>query len=324
MEIANGLEQFAAPPGGVVLTIGNFDGVHRGHARLIARAQAVADRRGAPVTVLTLEPHPLAILAPERAPAQLTTLREKLALLERLGVGRAIVLRSEPALLAQQAVDFLAALVAHCRPRALVEGPDFNFGRGRSGSVATLQEHAARWEYELHVVPAVHCQELPTHPVISSTSIRQALTDGRIADANIMLGRPYRIVGTTGHGEGRGATLGFPTANLEEIPHLLPQQAIYAAAAQFESGELHLAAVNIGPQPTFGQEAARVEAHVLDFTGMLRGRRLGLYFLTRLREQQRFETPAALSAQIGRDVAATRGFAAQLETIRRAGLLPLE
>lgn len=323
MEVFAGFEKFVAPPTGVVLSIGNFDGVHRGHARLIETAQAVGRRLSAPVTAITLHPHPLAVLAPERAQPQLTTLPEKLALLERLGVARCIVLRSEPELLSQQAEDFLASLVAHCRPRALVEGPDFNFGRGRSGTIATLREHAGAWNYEVHVVPAVHCSELSTHPTISSSSIRQALRDGRVAEANTMLGRPYRVVGTTTGGQHRGVGLGFPTANLAGIVHLLPQEAVYAAVAQLESGALHLAAVNIGPQPTFGQDHSRVEVHVLDFSGSLRGQRVGVQFLTRLREQSKFAGVEELVRQLERDVAATRGFAADLEKLRSTAAVAL-
>ena len=317
MDVCHGLDTFVAPSGGIVLSIGNFDGVHRGHARLIEIVRGVAKRSGAAPTTMTFHPHPLAVLAPERAPAELTTLAERLALLERLGVQCCIVLRSELALLSLSALDFLAHLVAHCHPRALVEGPDFNFGRGRGGSIATLQEHAGRWGYEVHVVPAVHCAELPTNPIISSSSIRQALRDGRIAEANLMLGRSYRIVGTAGHGAGRGAGLGFPTANLEGIVHPLPQEAVYAAVAQLDDGGLHLAAVNIGPQPTFADAHTRVEAHLLDFEGDLRGRRIGLHLLARLREQQKFSGVEALIRQIHADVAEARALAPRLDELRQ-------
>jgi riboflavin kinase/FMN adenylyltransferase len=172
-------------------------------------------------------------------------------------------------------------------------------------------------------VPTVRCPDLPTHPTISSSSIRQAVRDGRIAEANAMLGRPYRITGWVGSGAHRGAGLGFPTANLDRIVHLLPQEAVYAAIAQFPTDGLHLAAVNIGPQPTFDSARSRVEAHVLDFAGDMHGRRLGLYFLVRLREQQKFPGPDALRAQLQRDVAATRALAPELEKLRAGGLLPL-
>jgi len=316
MDVCSGFDRFAPPPEGVVLTIGNFDGVHRGHARLIRTAHSVADCLSVPMAVITFHPHPLAILAPERAPERLTTLAERLALLEHLGVGCCIVLRSEAEFLAQRAEDFLASLVAHCRPRALVEGPDFNFGRGREGSLDTLRSHAQQWDYEVHTVPAVHCSELSTDPIIKSSSIRQALQEGRVREANAMLGRAYRITGRTGEGARRGTGLGFPTANLNDIVHLLPQQAVYAAVAQLDDETRYTAAVNIGPQPTFSQDVSRVEAHLLDFDGNLRGQRIGLHLLTRLRVQSRFHNSDELVTQLRQDVAATGDLAEDPDSSR--------
>jgi riboflavin kinase/FMN adenylyltransferase len=265
----------------------------------------------------------LAVLSPERAPALLTTLAEKLALLERRGVSACIVLHTDAALLAEQATDFLASLVAHCRPRFIVEGPDFHFGHARQGTIATLREYAAHWQYEVHVVPAVHCTALPTHPVISSSSIRQALRDGRVSEANAMLGRPYRVTGVVRRGAGRGRGLGFPTANLERIAHLLPQEAVYACVAQLADGRLRPAAVNVGPQPTFRDSTPRVEAHLLDCGEDLLRQPLGLYFLARLREQQQFASAADLSARLQRDVAATAALSARIDELHADRLLAL-
>jgi riboflavin kinase / FMN adenylyltransferase len=324
MVVTHGIERFRAPHSGVVLSIGNFDGVHRGHVQLIETAQAVGRRVGAPVVLMAFDRHPLHVLAPERAPAPLTTLEERLNLLERFAVEHVIVLHASHELLSREALDFLASLVAHCHPRAIVEGPDFSFGRGRGGNIQTLREHAGQWGYELHALPAVHAHDLATQPTISSSSIRQALRDGRLADANAMLGRAYRIAGSVGHGAGRGAELGFATANLDRIPHMLPQQAVYAAIAQLADGALHPAAVNIGPQPTFGEQPARVEAHVLDFVGDLRGQRLGVHLFARLREQRRFASPAELVQQIARDVADMRAAAeTALSRMSRVTVLPL-
>lgn len=321
MHVVENLADFVPSAEGSVVTIGNFDGMHRGHTRIIDLLKSIADRLSAEPVAITFEPHPLAVLAPERAPAVLTMVEEKLALLERRGVKRCIVMRSEPGLLSQAPEDFLASLVAHCRPRAIVEGPDFNFGRGRAGSIETLRGHADHWGYEVHEVPEFHCAELPTHPRVSSSSIRQALLDGRVDEANAMLGRPYRVVGTTVTGYGRGTGLGFPTANLSNIAHLLPQQAVYAAVAQFDDGELHLAAVNVGPQPTFDQAEPHVEAHLLDYVGDLRDHRLGLHFLMRLREQQRFDSAAHLAEQIDRDVMLAREWAAAVSDLREDGVI---
>lgn len=306
MQICESIDAFAAPPTGVVLTIGNFDGVHLGHRAIIAAAQRTAAAQGVEAVVITFDPHPLTILAPERAPEPLSTTPEKLALLAELGAATCILQPVDRTFLARTADDFLLWLLERCRPKAFVEGPDFTFGRRRGGDIDTLRAAGTQWGFEVQVVGAVHCETLPTAPTISSTSIRQALRDGRIAEAAALLGRPYRIVGVVEGGDGRGAALGFPTANIGAILHLLPQEAVYAGVAQLESGALHAAAVNIGAQPTFDQAGPRVEAHLLDFTGNLYGQRVGLHLLARLRAQERFEGIEALVRQIEADVAAVR------------------
>lgn len=323
MEVFDGFDHFPAPRGGTVVTIGNFDGVHLGHARLIAAAREAAAARGAPAVVATFEPHPLEIVAPRRAPERLTTRAEKLALLGQHGVDAVIVLRSDRRLIDTPAEEFLVQLAECCRPAAIVEGPTFNFGRGRAGSVETLRQHAGRLGYEVRVVNELACEALPDRPNISSSAIRAALTAGDLERASAMLGRPYRIAGVVGHGHHRGVELGFPTANLEGVPHLVPAQAVYSGIAQLEDGTLHLAAVNIGPQPTFDQPESRIEAHLLDHTGSLRGQRLGLYLLRRLRGQRRFAGPEELIEQLRRDVEQTRAQAPQREALRHRPLLPL-
>lgn len=301
-----GLNNFEPPAGGSVLAIGNFDGVHRGHQALLRRARAVAEPLGVPVVVLTFEPHPLAVLAPQRAPARLTTLDERLALLEAAGADVTIV---EPATRAFLSVDpraFVERLAGRCRPRAIVEGPTFRFGRDRAGDVMLLRSLGAELGFEVHVLEQVRCASIDHDPPINSSAIRRLLAEGRVEHAAAMLGRPHRIVGVVGSGEARGRTLGFPTANLEQIPQMLPAHGVYAAVAQLAGDTLHLAAVNIGPQPTFDQAAARVEAHLLDFLGDLHGRRLGLWWLRRLRGQRRFDSPDALRRQLKQDVAQVR------------------
>lgn len=321
METCEGLERFTPPQSGVVLTIGNFDGLHRGHAAMVRRAREVARARGAPVVVVTLDPHPLAILTPDRAPPQLTTLRERLLLLERAGVDAVILLRATKELLATRAEQFVDLLVQRCRPRAFVEGPTFNFGRDRGGSVRTLHELAPRYGFAVHVIDELRCEALPDCPPINSSTIRRALQEGHIEAANAMLGRPHRITGVVVRGAGRGNAFGFPTVNLDQVPQLVPRQAVYAAIAQLADGTLHLAAVNIGPQPTFGQQAGRVEAHLLDFRGELLGQRVGLHLLAALRGQTKFHAVEALAAQLERDVAQTRQYAPAIGSLAP---LPLE
>ncbi|MCC6357756.1 MAG: riboflavin biosynthesis protein RibF [Phycisphaerales bacterium] len=323
MDRFSSIADFRSDARPVVLTIGNFDGVHRGHRRLVDAARAAAAKIGGRVVAMTFDPHPLAVLAPERAPARLTTLPERLDLLELIGVDAAIVLRTDRDLLAIPADEFLTLLRDKLKPAAIVEGPTFNFGRGRAGSIETLRAHAAALGYEAIIVDELYGRELGGNPPINSSAIRAAIVDGRISDANAMLGRPYRITGVVGHGDNRGRTIGFPTANLEAIPHLLPGEAVYAAAAQLADGAILLAAVNIGPQPTFAQMKSRVEAHLLDFDRDLRGRRVGLHLLSRLRGQTRFESVDALVDQIRRDVARTREFERAVSSLREAPRLAL-
>jgi riboflavin kinase/FMN adenylyltransferase len=312
----DGLESFPTPPGGVALTIGNFDGVHLGHRRLIETARSEASDLGIPVAAITFEPHPLAILSPDRAPPRLTTLDERLALLGAAGVDAAIVVRTNRDLLAIAADEFLELVVSRCRPRVIVEGPTFNFGRGRAGSVVTLQEHAPRLGYRAVVVEELYGRELGGNPPINSSNIREALREGRVEDAAAMLGRPYRIVGVVGAGAGRGGPMGFPTANLDRIPHMLPRHAVYAAVAQLASGAFHVAAANIGPQPTFDQMTARVEAHLLGFSGDLRNQPLGLHLLAHVRDQQKFLGVAELLTQIRADCDTVQRYAVAVDRLR--------
>ena len=323
MKIIEGSEQFRPAAKGVVLTIGNFDGMHLGHRLLIETALTQSREKKLPVVAMTFEPHPLAIVAPERAPAQLTTLAEKLQLLEACGVDTTIVLRSTRELLDKTAEQFLFDLVEHCRPRVIVEGPSFNFGRARGGSAKTLIQNAAIYNYGVIIVEEYHGQDILGKPAINSSAIRRAIRDARLSDAAAMLGRPHRIAGKVVTGKQRGASLNYPTANLNVVPQLLPHEAVYAAVAQLADDSLYLAAVNVGPQPTFGQARSCIEAHLLDFTGQLRGQLLGLHLLAKLRDQVRFDSVARLQQQLEADVTQTRRFNDQLESIRANSPLKL-
>ncbi len=324
MRTLAGLESLSLEAGQrSVVTIGNFDGVHRGHQQIIRTARRVADRAplgGPPPTLvaMTFDPHPAAVLSPGREPPRLTTVEDRLALLESLGVDLAVVLRSDLDLLRRPALDFLEELVQRCRPAAFVEGASFMFGRGRQGNVTLLAEHAERLAYSVTVVDTYRCTALPDAPPVSSSAIRGELAARRVERAAEMLGRPYCITGVVGHGEHRGTPLGFPTANLESIPQALPGEGVYACRvrlphpatpAALEHGAAALerpAAVNVGRQPTFGGDAPRVEAHLLDFAGDLSGARLTVSFLRFLRPVQRFASAAELAEQIARDVHAVR------------------
>lgn len=295
-----------------VVTIGNFDGVHRGHQHVLGVCRmAATPHPSARVTVLTFEPHPLAVLAPQRAPARLNTAAERVQLLRAAGADQVVTLASVPALFELQAEDFLARVIRALRPIEFIEGAEFRFGRNRGGSLETLRTHAAAYGYRVSPLAPITADSSSGAPPVSSTAIRAALAEGRVAKAAELLGRPHRIVGVVVEGDARGRTLGFPTANLNGIRQMTPGLGVYAAIAQTTSGALYPAAVNIGPQPTFGQSGTRVEAHLLDFVGELCGAALGLHFVAKLRDPQKFGGPQELVAQLRRDVQETRAITAR-------------
>ena len=323
MWTARGLDAFDPPAEGCVLSIGNFDGVHLGHRALLARARALAEPLGVPVVVLTFEPHPLAVLAPQQAPPRLTTLDERLALLAAAGADVTIVEPATPAFLAIEPRAFVARLAQCCRPRAIVEGPTFRFGHRRAGDVTLLAALGRELGFEVCVLDQVRCDRIDGDPPINSSAVRRLLGQGRVESAAAMLGRPHRVVGVVGTGEARGRTLGFPTANLEQIPQMCPAHGVYAAVAELDDRTRYPAAVNVGPQPTFDQPRSRVEAHLIGFEGELHGRRLALWWLGRLRDQQRFDSPEALRHQLQHDVACVRQQVHPAQALRDVPELPL-
>ncbi|MGL4553395.1 MAG: riboflavin biosynthesis protein RibF [Gemmataceae bacterium] len=283
-----------APPdecrgGGVA--VGNFDGAHRGHAALIAPLA----RGPRPAVVVTFDPHPLALLRPGSAPPLLTTPEDRAALLQRLGADHVITLRTTPELLRLSAAAFFGGLmVEKLAARAAAEGPNFRFGKDREGDVGLLGELCRRHGMTLDVVEL----ERADGTEVSSSLIRAALLDGRLAEANAALGRRYAITGVVEAGERRGRRLGFPTANLGDVRTVVPGEGVYAARALGRP-----AAVNVGPNPTFGGHVPKIEAHLIGFDGDLYGRPLTLEFVSRLRDTRRFGSVEELRAQLARDVA---------------------
>lgn len=306
MNVFRDIEQFPTPRRGCVATIGNFDGVHRGHQRLLFSLRRLADEFSVPAVAITFEPHPLTILAPGRAPERLTTLAEKLALLERAKLDSVIIVRSEPRFFALSPDEFVNNLVQFCRPIAIVEGQRFNYGRGRAGTLETLRAAGERRGFAVRPLDTIRCDDLPGTPEVSSSAIRGALSSGDVTLAAKMLGRPHRVTGRVVAGDGRGITIGFPTANLDDIPQMLPVFGVYAAVAQLSDGRFLPAAVNVGPQPTFSQLTPRVEAHLIDFCEDLRDQPLGLHWVARIRDQVRFQSIDQLVRQLAEDVAGSR------------------
>lgn len=282
------------------VAIGNFDGVHRGHARIVERLVSHARAVGGPAIVLTFDPHPVRILRPDAAPPPLTWTDRKAQLLAELGVDSTVVLSTDEALLELTAAQFFEQIVRNrLDARALVEGPNFYFGRGREGTIEVLRKMTDATGIELEVVePVVLDGEL-----VSSSRVRALIAAGDVDRARAMLTHPYRIRGMVAHGAGRGSKIGFPTANVEAIDTLLPAAGVYAGVGT--RGETTWpAAINIGPNPTFGEHALKVEAHLIGCHEPLYGQPLEIDFLSRIREVRSFPGVEALKQQLARDVAA--------------------
>ncbi len=297
MPLLRGLDEIADFRGGVV-SIGNFDGVHLGHREIVRTLVDRARERGCPAVVLTFDPHPIRLLRPEAEPPSLNTLERKAELLTDVGVDAVVAYPTDRALLSLTPEWFFEQIVREKLDAAgLVEGPNFYFGKDRAGDVDTLRELADAAGITVDVVEPLQAGDA----FVSSSRIRAAIADGRLQEAVGLLGHPYRLTGTVGRGAGRGRGLGTPTANLTEVATLLPAHGVYAGTAVVD-GTRHAAAVNVGPNPTFGDEATKIEAHLVGFAGDLYGRVLDLDLHTRLRDVRSFESADELRSQIAEDV----------------------
>jgi riboflavin kinase/FMN adenylyltransferase len=290
---------------GGYVSIGNFDGVHNGHRRIIARAAERARRDQVPAVAMTFDPHPIKLLRPEQAPKELTTLDHKAELLEQAGASCVIAYPTDRKLLRLTPEEFFDAIViSELRAKGLVEGPNFCFGRDRRGDIGTLRDLCRLRGVELDVLDPVGGGE----QMVSSSAIRSLLAAGRLDEAVGLLGHPYRLRGRVVSGARRGQSLGFPTANLAGIENLVPGEGVYAG--RFRLGdEWRPAAVNVGSNPTFGDEERKVEVHVLDFAGDLYGRTVEVDLLKRIRDVRRFAGRDELVRQLADDVAAARAAA---------------
>lgn len=287
----------------VFLTIGNFDGVHRGHQTLIGDLAEAAHAAGCLAGLLTFDPHPLAVLRPEVALPRLTSAEERADLLAALGLDFVLTLPFSRETADTPAEAFMTELTRRLRVQELWIGPDFALGRERGGHAARLSELGGALGYTVRVVPPFDWAGIP----VRSSRVRTLLADeGNVAAAAGLLGRPYRVWGQVQYGVQRGRKLGFPTANLAlPAERLAPAHGVYACWAWREASG-YPAVVNIGVRPSFDNGSRSIEAYVLDFAGDLYGETLGLSFIERLRGEQRFAEIGELVAQINRDVEATR------------------
>ncbi|HKQ48010.1 MAG TPA: bifunctional riboflavin kinase/FAD synthetase [Phycisphaerae bacterium] len=313
MKIYRGISSVDDSLRGAVLSVGNFDGVHLGHQRILRTAHALSRVSSAAVVAMTFEPHPIAILRPAESPPRLTPWEEKAHQLERVGVDAVIRLDTDWPLLSLSAEDFVRQiLVKRIHPSYIVEGPNFGFGRGRAGNVETLQSLASKGGFQVRVVePYRLAMPDGTHIIVSSTVVRGALATGDVEHAARCLGRPYALVGRVVHGAGAGKKLGFPTINLEVGDQLVPAEGVYAGWVEV-AGMRRPAAISIGRRPTLtsGEESPLViEAFVLDESGDWYAESARLELVERLRGQVRFDSREALTEQIGQDVERVRAMA---------------
>jgi riboflavin kinase/FMN adenylyltransferase len=296
----------AVSSGDHTITLGVFDGVHRGHQMLIERVRAEANARGLGSGVVTFHPSPVTVLRPGTPFAYLTTLEQRVELLKETGVDWVAVVQFTSELSLVSAEDFARVLVEEAHVRLIVVGEDFAVGRGREGTVPRLQEIGKRLGFEVIPVPLLKRDDDPD--AISSTRVRRALAEGEMAEVTRMLGRPYSIRGPVLHGDERGRTIGFPTLNIGvSADRALPPNGVYVTRAEVQGRTYH-GTTNIGVQPTFEGTTRRVETHLLDFEGDVYGQVVRIELLERLREERKFNGVEALVAQITSDVAATRSY----------------
>lgn len=292
-----------SPERDTALTIGVFDGVHRGHRHLIDALVEEARDSGLLAGVVTFRNHPITVLRPGAQVQLLTGVAERTRLLKSLGVDFVAAVEFDHALARLSSRDFLGVLASELRMRKLVVGPDFAMGRNRDGSVETLPAITSEICSEFKAV------ELVTDPtgIVKSTAIRKKISDGEVSEAAKLLGRNFSLTGTVGGGHERGREMGFPTANLEVDPDLIfPGDGIYATWAHLDSGR-HMAATSIGVRPSFDDgENRTIEAFLLDFSEEIYGQTLRLEFVKRLRGEEKYDTVEALMEQIDKDVQDTR------------------
>jgi riboflavin kinase/FMN adenylyltransferase len=302
----------ATPPGPLsdapcAIVVGNFDGVHRGHQSVLVEAVEAARERGLEASVLTFDPHPAAVVG-AGAPPALTTLERRAELIGALGVQHVFVRAFDAAFAAWPAERFARELVAGAlRARVVVVGQNFRFGAKRGGDLALLQKLGAELGFEV----LVHAIASDEHGPFSSTRARQAIAAGDLAEAERVLGRPHELSGTVVHGDERGRTINFPTANLEPVPEMLPPDGVYAVWVdevddEGASSRLAGGVTNIGVRPTVGGGKRTVETFVLGFSGDLYDVRLRLHLAARLREEKKFASLDDLKQQILHDCAEAR------------------
>ena len=310
MELLHDLRDRLPATVSAAVTIGVFDGVHLGHSAVLSNVRETAERLGVASAVVTFDTHPAYVVRPENAPKLLTTLDQKLELLEAQGLDYCYVINFDEARAGTRPEEFVEQVFLDAlHARAVVVGEDFHFGKGRTGNVAELQRLGVEWGFEVVPLELIRHRREAREPV-SSTAIRRVLAGGDVARAAAMLGRSFEVRGFVVEGDRRGHLVGFPTANVP-VPKRMawPADAVYAGWCTLPDGSRRGCAINIGRRPTFYEHAQQslLEVHVIDFDGDLYGCEMRVEFVDFLRSERKFEGIEQLSAQLAIDVADARG-----------------
>ncbi|MGE5592676.1 MAG: bifunctional riboflavin kinase/FAD synthetase [Betaproteobacteria bacterium] len=286
-----------------VVALGTFDGVHLGHQEILRRCVVHARRAGARAVVFTFDKHPLQVIRPQLAPAQLTDIEDKLALIEATGVELAVVARFDEAFARATPEEFVReVLLDGLRAAGAVVGFNYTFGWRARGTATVLAELGKKYGFDVEIAEPVSVGSVP----VGSTEIRARLARGDVAGARAMLGRPFSVKGAVVPGEGRGRTLGYPTANIRIGPTMaVPARGVYAVLAEVQGGRFQ-AVANVGVRPTFDGRVTGIEVFVMDFAGDIYGETMRVSFIERLRDEMRFSSPLALASQIADDVKSAR------------------
>ncbi len=307
MQLIRGIHNLRPEHAGCVLTIGNFDGVHRGHQSVLRQLQLKAKELGLPSCVMVFEPQPLEFFSPSTAPARISRLRDKYHAMESLGIDRLICVKFDRHFAQLSADDFIKhVLVGKLNVRFLVVGDDFRFGIKRCGDFSLLCQAGEKYGFQvLSTDTLLHDEQR-----VSSTLLREALKAGNMDHVRRMLGQPYTIHGRVAHGAKLGRTIGFPTANIHLKRLVVPLQGVFAVIVDVDN-QKYTAVANIGFRPTVNGTRSQLEVHLFDFNGNLYGKRLQIEVCHKLRDEQKFESFAALQAQITEDARQAREWFAE-------------
>ena len=287
-----------------MVTLGTFDGVHRGHQELVSRAKAKADDLGVPCVIYTFDPHPAAVLAPSRAPKLLLTIEQRVRLLHESGADLVVVEPFNAEFASLEATDWVQKyLVDKLHPKHVVVGFNFSYGRGRGGNPKTLIEEGSALGFGVDTVSPFEFEG----EVVSSTRVRTLIKNGQIDMAARLLSRPFSISGIIEKGDQRGREIGFPTANFSAPQRVAPPHGVYAVDVELEKDRYLSGVMNYGSRPTVSEDAARFEVHIFDFSGDIYGQKIKVNVRSKIRDEQKFQTVDELVEQIRKDCEVAKG-----------------